>query len=102
MSFRNLDPQFAPWARWLYDVAQYYGLRPRVTSGFRSRAEQARLYAAYQRGETRYPAAPPGYSLHEYGLAIDMVSEDPAFLARVWGGVGGRWGGSRDPVHYSA
>lgn len=42
-----------------------------VTSGFRSTAEQARLYA---KDPTK--AAPPGRSAHEKGLAIDVSSSD--------------------------
>jgi hypothetical protein len=57
-----------------------------VTSGYRSPAEQARLYA--HRAENPYPVAPPGTSAHERGLAIDVP---PAFvpeLLQVAGQVG--------------
>ncbi len=43
-----------------------------LTSGFRTRAEQARLYAAYLRGEIGL-AAPPGSSNHEHGHAVDAL-----------------------------
>jgi hypothetical protein len=43
-----------------------------LTSGFRTRAEQARLYAAYLRGEIGL-AAPPGSSNHEHGDAVDAL-----------------------------
>jgi TP901 family phage tail tape measure protein len=42
----------------------------RIVSGFRSRARQAQLYAAYLAGRGNL-AAPPGRSKHEVGLAID-------------------------------
>jgi TP901 family phage tail tape measure protein len=42
----------------------------RIVSGFRSRARQAQLYAAYLAGRGNL-AAPPGRSKHERGLAID-------------------------------
>lgn len=42
-----------------------------VTYGFRTYAEQAALYAAYQAGGAE--AAEPGHSAHELGLAIDVA-----------------------------
>jgi len=47
------------------------GDRYTVTSGFRSRAQQERLYAAYLNG-TGNLAAKPGTSNHEKGLAADL------------------------------
>ena len=41
-----------------------------ITSGFRSSAAQAALYA--NRAANPYPVAPPGSSMHEKGLAIDV------------------------------
>ena len=41
-----------------------------MTSGFRSRAEQQRLWDA--RGSNPYPVARPGTSRHETGLAVDV------------------------------
>jgi hypothetical protein len=53
------------------------GLRPRVNSTFRTQAEQRKLYrcARNRRCRTRrgvYGAKPPGSSLHEAGLAVDL------------------------------
>ncbi len=42
-----------------------------VTHGYRSLAEQAELWAHYQRGGPK--AAPPGRSAHNFGLAVDVV-----------------------------
>jgi len=43
---------------------------------------------------------PPGRSLHERGLAIDIVSRDPELLGRYWKHyIGGRWSPT-DSVHY--
>ena len=96
----SLDPQVRPYFQWLLDVGHWLGLNPRVTSARRSRADQARLYAAYQRGENRYPVARPGTSLHELGLALDLVSKDNELLGRYWKQyIGGRWT-PRDAVHY--
>src|SRR6267143_3492036 len=95
----ELQPWLTPWARWLISAWPY----GQVTSTLRSRADQARLYAAFLRGESRYPAAPPGYSRHEYGLAFDYVAE-PLILERLgtlWESVGGTWGGRvGDPIHF--
>lgn len=67
---------YAPWAEWCrWAVAELArrGYSGTVTSGKRSAVEQSRLYQAYiARGRTGLPAAPPGRSAHEYGLAIDF------------------------------
>jgi LAS superfamily LD-carboxypeptidase LdcB len=43
----------------------------RITSGVRSRAKQAQLYADYKAGRGGL-AAPPGHSRHEVGAALDI------------------------------
>lgn len=100
--FSDLHPEFRPWARWIYGVALDNGLQPRVTSTYRSISRQARLYNEYRAGRRELPAAPPGRSLHNFGLAFDMVAINLPGLGHVWQGVGGRWGGERDPVHFGA
>lgn len=52
-----------------------------VVSGLRSRAEQARLWA--DRHNNPYPVAPPGTSLHEAGLAVDVPLHVASRLATV-------------------
>lgn len=104
----TLDPRLTPWAKHLYAIGKYYDGRLVVTSARRSPAKQARLYDAYIRGISKIPAAPPGGSLHQYGLAFDMarIGKSPlgdpllAYLGSVWESWGGRWGGQRDPVHF--
>lgn len=64
-----------------------HGIRVRIVSGFRTRAEQEYLWKGYQRklagipGNTHFNlAARPGTSRHESGRAIDMdpdVAEQP-------------------------
>ncbi len=99
--FSDLRPEFRPWATWLYRVAEFNRLRPRVTSTYRSFSQQERLYRDYLQGRSRYPAARPGASLHNFGLAFDMVSDNLEGLGHVWESVGGRWGGRfRDPIHF--
>ncbi len=101
-SLAKLDRRFQPYARALVDVARQYGLDPRVTSTYRSLTEQRRLYARFRAGKHPLPVAVPGTSLHNYGLAIDLVSRDNPWLGKVWHYWGGRWGGARDPVHFGA
>lgn len=98
----GLQPSFRPYAVWLYTVAEYNRLRPRITSGYRSVSEQARLYSEYRAGRRAYPAAAPGCSQHNYGLAFDMVSDNNPGLGAVWQQIGGYWGGARDPIHFGA
>ena len=108
-TLNQLHPQLVPWAKWLLAVGRYYDSRLVVTSGFRDMSKQAKLYDAWQRGQSQIPAAPPGKSLHNYGLAFDLarVGIDPLndpllkWLGSVWVHVGGSYGGERDPVHFA-
>jgi len=107
-SLRTLHPKLVPWARWIYDLGKSYDPLLVVTSARRSPGKQQQLYDKYRRGESAIPAAPPGGSLHEYGLAFDMarIGKDPLndpllnWLGQVWTYYGGRHGGARDPVHF--
>lgn len=56
-------------------AAEYYaitGQEVRVTSAYRDPAKQAELYQAWVEGKSKFPAAPPGRSLHEQGQAVDV------------------------------
>jgi len=99
-SLKTLHPEVRRRMEWALSVAQDVGLRPRVTSTRRSLAAQRRLYSRFLTGKADFPVAPPGTSLHERGLAIDVVSLDPALFATIVAHVGGRWAGPRDWVHY--
>jgi len=104
----TLDPRLVPWAKYLYSLGKQYDGRLVVTSARRSMAKQQRLYNDYLRGISKIPAAPPGRSLHQLGLAFDLarIGKDPLtdpllnWLGAVWTSWGGRWGGERDPVHF--
>lgn len=81
--------------------ARTHGWHGSVTSGFRSRAEQAVLYARYLAGGNI--AAKPGSSNHERGLAID-VSDIPGFRRAMSSAPANarlRWYGPGDAVHFS-
>lgn len=70
-----------------------------VTSGYRSRAEQARLYA--RRASRPYPVAAPGRSQHERGLAVDVPASFVPTLLTVAARVGlCRPYPVSDPVHF--
>jgi hypothetical protein len=74
----------------------------RISSGFRTPEEQAKLYAAYKSGAGGL-AAPPGQSEHNRGDAADWTFSNPA--ADKWAHANaGRFGlgfplGARDPNH---
>jgi hypothetical protein len=97
----ELQPWFEPWARWLIS-AWPYGI---LTSTYRTFDEQRTLYNAYLNGSSKYPAAPPGHSYHQFGRAFDYVA-DPMILAQLgalWESVGGSWGGrAGDDIHFEA
>jgi hypothetical protein len=101
----NLQPEAAQGFQNALSEAKALGipLSATVTSGVRSSAKQAQLYAAYQAGKSKYPAAPPGRSLHEQGRAIDLdtTTEYRPYLTAVMERHGFKWLGDRDPVHYS-
>jgi hypothetical protein len=84
----------------LAEAARLLGVpRIPVTSGWRSTAQQAALYA--NRARNPYPVARPGTSAHERGTAVDVPR---AFAARL-AAVGARTGLCRpwpetDPVHF--
>lgn len=107
--FAGLQPWLEPYANYLLDVAVYNGFKPIVTSVFRSLQQQETLYDRFKRGLSDLPAAPPGKSKHNYGLAFDMVitpgdyrSPAQQAVGRFWESMGGRWGGMVDPVHFEA
>lgn len=108
----GLHPSFRPAAVAIVDVASRFGLRPRVTSTFRSPRLQRVLWERRQRtlrgtlrpGERpqRLPVARPGTSRHEVGAALDLVTPwagANAWLGAVWRSWGGFWTSS-DPVHF--
>ncbi len=111
-SLSTLDPSLRPNAEAFFKKARaFVGGGLVVTSARRSIQEQERLYNAYLRGQNNgLPAAPPGTSDHELGLAWDMarLNRDPFQdeLLRVLGSAwirlwGGRWT-PKDPVHFAA
>jgi len=106
-SLNGLVPELRPAAEWLYEYGRSLDHALRVTSGRRTFLEQQRLYQRYLRGKAFFPAAPPGHSKHEFGLAFDLarLNTNPrqdellSYLGEVWLQMGGFWHVS-DPVHF--
>lgn len=65
----DLDPRFQPLVEKLLDQAAH--LYPFITDGSRTLASQAELYEKAQHGGPH--AVAPGYSYHNYGLAVDIA-----------------------------
>lgn len=114
-SFFGLDPDLRDTAEELLAMAREADPRFRLTSVVRGIHEQQKLWDAYQealrRGEAHLPAARPGTSKHEFGLAFDMARpgiapEDDDLLPElgaIWEEAGGIWGGRfNDPVHFES
>ena len=80
-------------------AARLLGRPVPVTSGYRSPAEQAALYA--RRSALPYPVAPPGQSMHERGLAVDVPRSFVPTLLSVAPAAGlCRPYPKADPVHF--
>jgi hypothetical protein len=109
MTPRRLDGK--PVAPWIYDRllwARRQGWRGTVTSGYRSPAEQRRLWDEWRAGRRPGPVAFPGTSNHEKlgypGGAVDVTDADT--LARLMGRYPGRGQPLRrgipgEPWHFS-
>ncbi len=98
--FDRLDPEFRERLLDTLYAALNEGISYRLTSGYRSVAKQRKMYARYLRGLTEYPVAPPGRSMHNYGLAMDLLTDDLPFFVAIARAHGLRWAGARDPVHF--
>lgn len=101
VTYSGLHPTLRTIIRNLPAVSREYGFRYRITSAYRSPSKQAWLYQQYLAGKTPYVVAPPGTSLHEKGLAIDVISDRPDYLVSLLTSAGLSWGGEGDPVHFS-
>jgi len=101
---RSLDQELQPYAAALIQIIRGYQPNVYITSSLRSGKEQLALYIRFKQGKSRYPAAAPGTSKHEAGLAFDLGNVDPRILAaagRLWESWGGRWGGRfHDAIHF--
>ncbi len=103
-SLDAVDANLAEAIRALISVGEQAGVRVQITSTLRTGWEQRRLYWRWRAGLSPYPAAVPGTSAHEYGWAVDLITEPKEILAELgslWESWGGTYGGAnRDPVHF--
>lgn len=97
----GLNPKLATIARNLPKVAKSLGFSARVTSGYRTKKKQAELYINWKNGYSPYPAARPGTSDHEIGMAIDVLSDNQDALVALLTEAGLFWAGPSDPIHFS-
>lgn len=90
--------------------ARRQGIRLDVRSALRTRAQQEVLYRRAQSGQSSLPAAKPGTSKHERGLAVDVgvtgrtAEQVPWSMWEKLGAIGERsglkWLGRFDKVHF--
>lgn len=100
----QLHPQLVPYVQAFFNALQSAGLRPVITSTYRSVSEQTALYKRYLAGQNRYPVAAPGTSDHERRIAFDLICQaDPSneLAGAAWRSIGGRWAGAADRVHFT-
>src|SRR5262245_26591617 len=92
------------------------GIQPRINSAFRSRGEQRALYRCARSRRCRarrgiYGAKPPGTSMHEAGLAVDIggvaagrrrrLTPRGRQMVRIMRRHGFKWRyGLKDPAHF--
>lgn len=92
----------AAWIKPYLVYARQHGWKGTVNSGYRSYAEQKRIYESGVR-----PAAVPGTSNHEGTSfprgAVDVSEAEQLsqILQKKPGGSALKWAGSKDPVHFS-
>ncbi len=110
-STRDLDPRVQRHANAFIAYLERLGYTVTVTSTRRSVDTQRQLYSCYVRtgcsncgrGGGCYPAAPPGHSQHDRGLAFDLHLDPPAYdvAGQLWERLGLTWGGRfSDPIHF--
>jgi len=94
----GLEPRFRKEVQILLTAGKHMRLNARITSGYRTMQQQHHLNL---REEKSFPVAPPGQSLHQYGLEVDIVSDDNNYLGQIWTAMGHHWGGFRDPIAFA-
>lgn len=102
-SLRTLDSQAYPIAQAFVRFLQQHGVNVIVTSARRDMDKQAKLYADYKAGRSKFPAAPPGKSTHGAGMAFDLHLNPPLYreAGMIWEAAGFTWGGRfEDPIHF--
>ena len=78
----DLNPAFLPLLNAYTGALGKAGIGYRVESGYRTPEQQAEIYAHSNQGQS-FAAAPPWRSFHNYGLAADVIPNNPADYARM-------------------
>jgi LAS superfamily LD-carboxypeptidase LdcB len=94
----GLDPEVRRRAEDLVGALRRAGYSATITSAYRSPAEQKALWR--HRASNPFPVAPPGCSTHEYGFAVDLVTDYDGDLYELGRDFGFEWAGPRDVVHF--
>ncbi|HEY0253434.1 MAG TPA: M15 family metallopeptidase [Kofleriaceae bacterium] len=79
VSGKDVEVKTAKAFRVMAKAADRSGVELRIRSGFRTFAKQAKLYKQYRKGQGNL-AAPPGFSNHESGRALDLYVTNPKAL----------------------
>ncbi len=85
----------------MMEAARADGIRPSISSAFRSHQKQTSLYNCAPGCTGGNPAARPGYSNHQAGVALDVNEPLNAWMRQNGEQYGYKWYGSDDPVHFS-
>jgi len=103
-SILDLEPVTRLSLRQAIEESIRLGIQFFITSTVRSFGEQLRLWLRFKAGSSKFPAAPPGKSTHQLGIAVDLVPKDPSALDDVVTLMtrhGFKWAGPRDRVHFT-
>lgn len=114
-SLRNLTARGRPIVAAFLRALASVGIRARLTSTRRDPKAQRALWANFKRcgcsscsarpgGPGCYPAAPPGTSTHEKGIAFDVELQPESaydWAGALWESWGFTWGGRfNDRIHF--
>ena len=98
IDIKGLQPQMQTALQELHKRALAEGIDFKIESGYRTNAQQQKLYETSREGG----AAKPGYSQHEKGMAVDLSIANKSGvdskrakqrLGQIWGQMGYTWGG---------
>lgn len=100
----TLEPCTRSWYRAALADMRRAGITVTTTSTRRTFSEQIDLFNKFRAGKSQFPAARPGTSTHEFGIAVDLVPKTPFALPGVviiMARHGFKWAGARDRVHFT-
>jgi hypothetical protein len=83
LDLSDLQPAFTARLNPFLAALDQAGIKYRVDSAYRSPEQQAEIWQRSNHGAS-FPAAPPWGSFHNYGLAADVIPNDPNDYQRMW------------------